>query len=62
MKALREIERKDRLVGILREGLGASESELKTMFDPVSAPAKGEYAYGGAEVEASDSVARVAEH
>ncbi|NOX99277.1 MAG: type II toxin-antitoxin system VapB family antitoxin [Verrucomicrobia bacterium] len=40
MKALKEIERKARLVEVLREGLGASETELKSMFDPASAPAR----------------------
>ena len=38
MFALKEVERRARLVEVLREGLGASESELKSMFDPNSAP------------------------
>lgn len=38
MFALKEVQRRARLVEVLREGLGASESELKTMFDPDSAP------------------------
>lgn len=33
MKALKEVERRARLVEVLREGLGASEAELQTMFD-----------------------------
>ncbi|MCF6312561.1 MAG: hypothetical protein L3J39_08930 [Verrucomicrobiales bacterium] len=44
MKALKEIERKARLVEVLREGLGASETELKSMFDPASAPVREKYA------------------
>ncbi len=36
--ALREVDRKARLVEVLREGLGASTSELKGMFDEASAP------------------------
>lgn len=36
--ALREIDRRARLVGVLREGLGASTEELKDMFDPASDP------------------------
>ncbi|MCB1077912.1 MAG: type II toxin-antitoxin system VapB family antitoxin [Verrucomicrobiae bacterium] len=36
--ALREIDRKARLVSVLREGLGASPDELKTMFDTASDP------------------------
>lgn len=35
--ALREIDRKARLVEVLREGLGANPSELKGMFDEASA-------------------------
>ncbi len=58
MKALKEIERKDRLVEVLREGLGASESELKTMFDPASEPAREKFTYGEDE---SVSVSMVAE-
>lgn len=37
--ALREIDRRGRLVKILREGTGASHDELTTMFDPNSDPA-----------------------
>lgn len=36
--ALREIDRKARLVNVLREGLGASSDELRTMFDTVAEP------------------------
>ncbi|MCB1229194.1 MAG: type II toxin-antitoxin system VapB family antitoxin [Verrucomicrobiae bacterium] len=36
--ALREIDRRARLVDVLREGLGASTEELKEMFDPASDP------------------------
>ncbi len=36
--ALREVERKARLVEVLREGTGASPEELKTMFDASSDP------------------------
>jgi Arc/MetJ family transcription regulator len=36
--ALREIDRKARLISVLREGLGASSTELKSMFDEDSAP------------------------
>ncbi len=36
--ALREIDRKARLIEVLREGLGASTAELKSMFDEGSAP------------------------
>jgi Arc/MetJ family transcription regulator len=31
--ALREVDRRGRLLGILREGLGASPDELRSMFD-----------------------------
>jgi hypothetical protein len=37
--ALREIDRRGRLVKLLREGTGASMDELKEMFDPQSDPA-----------------------
>lgn len=37
--ALREVDRRARLVEVLREGLGASPDELRNMFDPVSDPA-----------------------
>lgn len=36
--ALREIDRKARLVNVLREGLGASSDELRTMFDTAAEP------------------------
>lgn len=36
--ALREVERRARLVEVLREGLGASSDELKEMFDPLADP------------------------
>ena len=36
--ALREVDRKARLIEVLREGLGASTAELKSMFDESSAP------------------------
>lgn len=58
MKALREIERKARLVEVLREGLGASEAELKSMFDPSSAPAREKCEHGS---DTSASVSMVAE-
>jgi hypothetical protein len=37
--ALREVERRGRLIERLREGLGASEAELRDLFDPSSDPA-----------------------
>lgn len=37
--ALREVERRGRLVEILRAGTGASAKALKQMFDPASDPA-----------------------
>ncbi len=37
--ALREMDRRGRLIERLREGLGASESELRNLFDPESDPA-----------------------
>jgi Arc/MetJ family transcription regulator len=36
--ALREVDRKARLIDVLREGLSASTTELKSMFDENSAP------------------------
>ncbi len=36
--ALREVDRRARLVEVLREGLGASTEELKEMFDSASDP------------------------
>ena len=36
--ALREIDRKARLVSVLRAGLGATTDELRTMFDGASDP------------------------
>jgi Arc/MetJ family transcription regulator len=36
--ALREIDRRARLVEVLREGLDATPDELKNMFDPASDP------------------------
>ncbi len=36
--ALREMDRRARLVEVLREGLGASPDELETLFDPASDP------------------------
>jgi hypothetical protein len=36
--ALREIDRRARLVEVLREGLGADSAELRNMFDPASDP------------------------
>jgi Arc/MetJ family transcription regulator len=41
--ALREIDRKARLVEVLREGLGASPAELRDMFDEASAPDRFRY-------------------
>jgi len=38
MTALREVERRGRLLEVLRGGLGASEAELKDLFDPASDP------------------------
>lgn len=49
MIALREVERRSRLVEVLREGLGASEAELKSMFDPASSSARGNYVYDADE-------------
>jgi hypothetical protein len=37
--ALREVDRRGRLVKLLREGTGATEDELRSMFDPSSDPA-----------------------
>lgn len=37
--ALREMERRGRLVEVLRTGTGASAKALKEMFDPASDPA-----------------------
>lgn len=39
MTALREVDRRGRLLEVLRGGLGASETELKDLFDPASDPA-----------------------
>jgi Arc/MetJ family transcription regulator len=36
--ALREIDRKARLISVLREGVGASPDELRDMFDSASDP------------------------
>ena len=36
--ALREVDRRARLVEVLREGTGATAEELKEMFDPASDP------------------------
>lgn len=36
--ALREIDRRARLVEVLAEGTGATSEELKEMFDPASDP------------------------
>ncbi|MCB1226334.1 MAG: type II toxin-antitoxin system VapB family antitoxin [Verrucomicrobiales bacterium] len=36
LTALREVDRRSRLVEVLREGTGATREELKTMFDPAS--------------------------
>ena len=36
--ALREVDRRARLLTVLREGLGASEEELKAMFEETSDP------------------------
>ena len=36
--ALKEIDRRGKLVELLREGTGATQSELKDMFDPDSDP------------------------
>ena len=36
--ALREVDRRARLVEVLREGLGADSDELRNMFDPASDP------------------------
>lgn len=36
--ALREVDRRARLVEVLREGLGADADELRGMFDPASDP------------------------
>jgi len=53
--ALREVDRKARLVEVLREGLGASTSELRGMFDDASAPERfrnyeGEHRYDALKV------------
>lgn len=45
--ALREIDRRDRLVEVLREGLGADAEELKGMFDAASDPGGLRVAEGG---------------
>ena len=37
-RALDEIDRRYRLQEVLKEGLGASPEELKTLFDPASDP------------------------
>ncbi len=55
--ALREVDRRARLVTVLREGLGASADELNEMFDPNSDPdslrvAESAPAYGGPESDA----------
>lgn len=36
--ALREVDRRDRLVSVLRDGMGASRDELMDMFDGESDP------------------------
>lgn len=36
--ALKEVDRRARLAGILRQGTGASPDELRDMFDPASDP------------------------
>ena len=36
--ALREVDRKARLIDVLREGLGADPDELRSMFDEASDP------------------------
>jgi Arc/MetJ family transcription regulator len=36
--ALREIDRRGQLINLLREGTGATEAELRKMFDPQSDP------------------------
>ncbi|MCC5848243.1 MAG: type II toxin-antitoxin system VapB family antitoxin [Verrucomicrobia bacterium] len=36
--ALKEVDRRARLAGILRQGTGASPEELRDMFDPASDP------------------------
>lgn len=36
--ALREVDRRARLVEVLREGLGADADQLRAMFDPASDP------------------------
>jgi Arc/MetJ family transcription regulator len=38
MIALREVDRRSRLITVLREGLGASPDELRDMFDTASDP------------------------
>lgn len=50
--ALKEIDRRGQLVDLLREGTGASKSELENMFDPDSDPvllrvAEEQHPYGG---------------
>jgi len=65
MKALKEVERRSRLVSVLREGLGASEEELKSMFDPASdVPERRSVSYGSGGSDGSggaDAVSMVAE-
>jgi hypothetical protein len=36
--ALKEVDRRARLVDILRKGLGADANQLRSMFDPASDP------------------------
>lgn len=52
--ALREVDRRGRLVKVLREGTGAAEEELRKMFDPQSDPAllrfaEDQHPYNGSE-------------
>ena len=62
MFALKEVERRARLVEVLKEGLGASEAELKEMFDPSSMPGgiSVKYPMGGSE-SSGESELKVAE-
>lgn len=36
--ALKEVDRRGRLIAVLRRGTGASAKELRTLFDPASDP------------------------
>lgn len=57
--ALREVDRKARLVEVLREGLGASPTELKGMFDEASSPERFRWSGGfaGADLKVAEDPA-----